>query len=455
MGVNNRQRRAAKKRKTSRGWGSSADYLTGADRAAGCGCPECAVFSDGGGPGPAEQSAAAREWAVGELVAQVLGQVITDPAEAERVASQLHGPDNIVPLGLVVTSLQSLERDVVLAVVEGGWSPTDLGQLTRRQVGRAGARHVLALVATATQETAAGGVSPQWRADLVAAGAAERADPTTPTGLTTLLRVLAALAVLPTVVPVLPVLGRPVAASRSTATTDPLEAKLLARVQSLLIKAESTEFDAEADALSAKAQQLISRHALEDLLGQTPEQQVEVGAARVWIDAPYVLPKAGLVEAVAAANRCRAVVDQKLGFSTIVGAAGDLRAVQLLVSSLLVQASVSMRREGSQTDRYGRSTTTSFRSAFLSGFAYRIGDRLHEAREHATAETAESTGRAGELVPVLARHDEAVEQALHEMFPGIVEQPGSRMLNGRGWAAGLASADLALLDTRGAVAGSR
>ena len=446
MGVNNRQRRAAKKRKTSRR--SSGGFADGADRATGCGCPECSGFSQG-----FDESAAANEWAAGEFVSQVLSEVIADPAEAERIAAQLHGTDNIVPLSLVLPSLQSLERAVVLAAATGGWSPTDLAQLTRRQVGPAGVPHVLALVETATRETPAADVSPQWRADLKAAGAAERADPRTPTGLTTVLRVLAALAVLPTIVPVLPVLGSPVAAGRSARSTDPLEAKLLARVQALLSKAESTEFDAEADALSAKAQELISRHALEDLLRQTPEQQVEVGAARIWIDAPYVMPKAALVQAVAEANRCRAVVDQKLGCSTIVGAAGDLRAVQLLVSSLLVQASVSMRREGSQTDRCGRSTTTSFRSAFLSGFAYRIGDRLHEAREHATAETAEATGRGGELVPVLARHDEAVEEALHQMFPGIIERGASRMRNGRGWAAGLASADLALLETREAVVG--
>lgn len=451
MGVNNRQRRAAKKRKASRrSSGSAADGAYGPDPTAGCGCPECSGFSQG-----YDESAAAKEWAAGEFVSQVLTEVIADPAEAGHIAEQLHGADNIVPLSLVLTSLQSLERAVVLAAATRGWSPADLAQLTRRQVGQDGVRHVLALVETATRETPDADVSPQWRANLQAAGAAEPADLTTPTGLTTLLRVLAALAVLPTIVPVLPVLGMPVAAGSRGRSTDPLEAKLLARVQALLSKAESTEFDAEADALSAKAQELISRHALEDLLRQTPEQQVEVSAARIWIDAPYVMPKAALVQAVAGANRCRAVVDRTLGCSTIVGAAGDLRAVQLLVSSLLVQASVSMRREGSQTDRYGRSTTTSFRSAFLSGFAYRIGDRLHEARENATAETAAATGRGGELVPVLARHDEAIEEALNEMFPGLIERRASGMLNGHGWAAGQASADLALLETREAVVGRR
>ncbi len=452
MGVNNRQRRAAKKRKASRR--SSDSFPGAAGQAGGCGCPECSGFAQGFDRG-FDGSAAAGEWAAGQFVSQMAAQVIADPAEARSIAAQLFGPDNLVPLELVLSSFQSLEHAVVLSATNGGWSPTDLAQLTRRQVDQAGVRHVLALVETVTEQTPEACVSPEWRADLTTAGTADRADLTTPAGLTTLLRVLAALAVLPIVVPVLPALGQPVTAGRSGRPADPLEAKLLARVQALLSKAESTEFDAEADALSAKAQELISRHALEDLLRQTPEQQVEVSAARIWLDAPYVMPKAALVEAVAGANRCRAVVDQRLGFSTVVGATGDLAAVQLLVSSLLVQASVSMRREGSQIDRHGRSTTTSFRNAFLSGFAYRIGDRLHAAREQATAETAETTGRGGELVPVLARHDEAVEQALHEMFPGIIEREGSRMINGRGWAAGLASADLALLDTRGAVAGRR
>lgn len=49
-------------------------------------------------------------------------------------------------------------------------------------------------------------------------------------------------------------------------SVDPAQEKVLARVRSLLAKAESTDFDDEADALSAEAQELMSRYALDRAL---------------------------------------------------------------------------------------------------------------------------------------------------------------------------------------------
>jgi hypothetical protein len=142
---------------------------------------------------------------------------------------------------------------------------------------------------------------------------------------------------------------------------------------------------------------------------------------------------------------CRCFTD--LGFSTVVGDATDVEAVELLSTSLLVQASTAMLGHGSVVDGYGTSRTRSFRQSFLVSFAIRIGQRLEAATERAT--TAE-TDRAGELVPLLRRQAERVDAAVDAMFPKLTSF-GPSANNGRGWAAGRTAADLARLYVRAQV----
>lgn len=75
-------------------------------------------------------------------------------------------------------------------------------------------------------------------------------------------------------------------------------------------------------------------------------------------------------------------------------------------------------------------------------YASRIGERLQEA----TAQAADGTGRAGELVPVLRTRAEHVDRACEAMFPQLVSRRAG-INNARGWAAGRAAADQALLGT--------
>jgi hypothetical protein len=220
------------------------------------------------------------------------------------------------------------------------------------------------------------------------------------------------------------------------------DSKLLARVQALLAKAEATEFEHEAEAFSAKAQELVSRHSLERLLAQSSGERSDEQPVvrRLWIDAPYVFPKAMLVHVVADANRCRSVVSESLGFCTVVGHATDLDAVAMLVPSLLVQAHAAMAKCGRQSDRSGTSRTRSFRQSFLLAYADRIGERLRASDDDA----AKDSGRGGELVPVLARHRERVDATCEQLFPQLSSKGGA-IGNAQGWAAGRQAADAALL----------
>jgi len=223
--------------------------------------------------------------------------------------------------------------------------------------------------------------------------------------------------------------------------------RILDRVRALLAKAESTEFTDEAEALTAKAQQIMARHSIDEALLAAREGSAErPGGRRVGIDNPYEAAKAMLLNVVAAANRCRSVWSKSLGFATVVGFQPDLDAVELLYTSLLVQATTAITQAGSRQDPYGRSRTRSFRQSFLTSFATRIGERLADATDQASKEARADLGE-NRLLPVLAARNDAVQEATETMFPELVAQTVSA--NDReGWAAGRAAADLATLNTR-------
>lgn len=219
--------------------------------------------------------------------------------------------------------------------------------------------------------------------------------------------------------------------------------RILEKVRALLAKAESTTFPEEAEALSAKAQELMARHSIDDaMVGGVDDGPTGV---RVAIDDPYAGAKSVLLAVVASANRCRSVWSKHLGFSTVFGYESDLEFVEVLYTSLLVQATSAMVAAGSQFDRAGRSRTRSFRQSFLLAYANRIGDRLREAQEAGRAEAAEEYGDA--LLPVLADRSAAVDAACDAAFPGAVSRSVS-ISNAAGWAAGSAAADLASLSGR-------
>ena len=264
---------------------------------------------------------------------------------------------------------------------------------------------------------------------------------------------------------------------------------LLARIRSLLAMAESTDFAEEADAFTAKATELMQRHridmaAVEAIRGIASES--DVAGRRCWVDAPYAAAKSLLLHVVATESACRAVWDER-GFMTIVGERDDLDVVELLFTSLLVQATQQMTAVGrvspedednvkrhaeavlaelgpSATEALGGTDAARqalvehlsgrrskvrrsqpYRKAFLTAYANRIGTRLREAREATT--TAAACELGGAFLPVLARRRKAVDDAIDRCFGKLVPR-AVKITDAAGWAAGTAAADLANLNVR-------
>jgi hypothetical protein len=324
-----------------------------------------------------------------------------------------------------------------------GWTPLDLlhvlsRQLSPRHVGVA-AEQVLACHQGDGRDHQ---LHPRWREQL--AGLEERRRVTGEVApaerLRLALEVLALVVRLPEVTRTIPVPGERWSAGSSASH---LDARVLDRVLALLAKAESTTFEAEAEAFTAKAQELIARHAIDEALLHDVCDVGEPAARRVLVDDPYASAKAYLVQVVADANHCRSVQTPALGWVTVFGYDHDLDAVELLAASLLTQATAGMVRAGPKRDLDGRSVTRSFRRAFLIGFAERVGERLRRATREQVSVTAESDQR---LLPVLAARDERVRAAQQAAFPALVQREVS-LSNTEGWHAGRAAAELADLGT--------
>ena len=234
----------------------------------------------------------------------------------------------------------------------------------------------------------------------------------------------------------------PDAEPRRTAPSD--DDGMLAKIRALLAKAESTTFPAEAEALSAKAQELMARHRIDHVLltGGAPGADVPVGR-RIWLDDPYADAKSQLLATVARANRCQSIELGTIGVCQVIGFAVDLDVVELLHTSLLVQATTAMAAAGPQRDPRGRSRTRSFRQSFLVAYAHRIGQRLVDAADAVEAD-AVAEARAGgiELLPVLARRDAEVDEAVAAAFPRLRSKYVS-VTNRAGWQAGTTAADVA------------
>jgi hypothetical protein len=302
------------------------------------------------------------------------------------------------------TAAQALAAEVGDACARRGWRPADLARLAARELD---ARH----------RRLAGAAG-----DLSGFARAERLDRFS--AATVFVELMCLYGRLPRI----PALD----AEAPPATGD--AGKMLARIRALLAKAESTGFPEEAEALSAKAQHLMARHSIDAALLSARAAGDGPGARRLGVDRPYEGAKALLLDAVAEANRCQSVWSAEYGFATVVGHAPDLEAVELLYTSLLVQADRALH--AGRTNR-----SRDFRESFLIAYASRIRTRLTSATAEEDADAAESSP---ELLPALTSRAVAVEDTTRRLFPSTTRSR-LRARDEAGWREGESAADAARL----------
>ncbi|MFD9812933.1 DUF2786 domain-containing protein [Streptomyces sp. NPDC059080] len=426
-----------------------------------------------GGGGRTEGRPGGRHGNADALLGEILGAVryAADGGPAEDAAEAGASRLAAAPEGweAVSAAVVRAATDAVRRCWAGGWEPADLERIVRRDAADpAHAGPVVdAIAADARRGTRPPSATARWDAQLRRLGAevwwpsdggyldalaARRRTTRFETAYTVLLA-LRVLARLPRLAPL------PAAPAPAARAASPGASRALGRIRGLLAKAEATDYAEEAEALSAKAQELMARHSIDEALlaGADATAGGGPGAIRIGIEGPYEQAKALLLDAVATANRCQAVWSSDAAFSTLVGYEPDLEATELLYTSLLLQATTAMHRAADAHHTRGRARRTrDFRQTFLVAYADRVRTRLMAATEAATAEAASTrdagAGTAGgagagtgDLLPVLAARALAVEETTGTLFPDTTPVRLRGLNDAEGWHQGRAAADRARL----------
>lgn len=221
---------------------------------------------------------------------------------------------------------------------------------------------------------------------------------------------------------------------------------LLRRIRALCAKAEASPFPEEAEAFLGKAQELMTRHAIDDAMVRRATGPDAAGIVRrdVMVPGPYASARVSLLAAAARPNHCRVVLAPRGAGGrrcVVVGHTADVD-LALALHGYLDQQAIRALRVASA----GASRPRAFRHAFLLSFSARIGQRLADAARRSQADEVGRRGRSVALA-LRDRHD-AVDRAFFEWFPFSAPRRATAS-SATGAALGLAAADRAILDRPG------
>lgn len=442
MGKNNKARRAAKAKRRAQ----QAGHATGRTSEAYAG----PFGIPGAGPSLADQAADAWSAAL-DLPAAAASRLPAILARLERI-----------PAGVADEVAEQVLLRLPSHLWSSGWQPAEVQREARRRAGARAARLAEVAMLVDHERRPDQRLDPRWAAQVAELGQRQIStrggwlgnwrDAEAITRLESyhaVVEVWQALAG----VPALDVLIPPPGAGPSAVTLGaPLHAganqPMLERIRKLLAKAESTTFEEEAEALTAKAQALMTRHAIDEALIHRTASAAGPRMMRVPIDAPYADAKSVLLATVASANRCQSVYLPAVALGSVVGHDDDLALVEMLFTSLLVQAQRALTHAG-RAATGSRARSQSFRASFYLAYAGRIGERLEGVNGEVYAE-----GGSAAALPVLRAKEDAVADFVGSHYGDRLTTGGVRgAYDLAGHAAGRRAADEARLDSGALLSG--
>ncbi|QPK78555.1 DUF2786 domain-containing protein [Corynebacterium lizhenjunii] len=224
--------------------------------------------------------------------------------------------------------------------------------------------------------------------------------------------------------------------------SDPQD-KIRRKVEALLRKAESTEYEEEAQALVARAQALQQAHRLHVAGSEAHLSAEELGkriiSQRAYVHGPYINHKCVLLSAIANANGVCALLMDPRGIVVLIGTPEDTAHVADLFASLSRQCEYFLEYSPGARQAKQQRRTAPYRRSFRLSFAQRIAQLLQEANttaaeddtvggtaaasDSAAVSTAQpATGAAinspSSAVELLNRRAEAAELVTDQIFPG-------------------------------------
>lgn len=207
--------------------------------------------------------------------------------------------------------------------------------------------------------------------------------------------------------------------------------KQLDKIRKLLNMAERAATDEEADAFNRRAEQLMADWGIAAAqLAATGQATDNIELRIVDVDAPYGTAKSHLLASVARPMRCQTVRHAHRrggGYScTVIGHRSDIERVELLYTSLLVQATAQLLRV--RPPAYSGESVKSFRRAWLYAYGQAVNDRLTTSERRAADQaaagdhhaTATTTSTAISTALVLRDREQRVEDEKRRAFPNLI-----------------------------------
>jgi hypothetical protein len=223
---------------------------------------------------------------------------------------------------------------------------------------------------------------------------------------------------------------------------------LLARVRKLLAKAEDAGVTAaEAQALTAKAAELMAKYGIDRALLAAERPETDRPADRV-IDVgnPWARVQAHLLCGLASALRCQCVILPRPGPGSRIhmfGFSSDLERTDVLYTSLLVQMWQGLAAE--QVPAWCRSARA-WRRSWLLGFAAAVVARVRAAEQEATSRATAPQARSGsQTALVLADRALVIRRNIERAYP--VTRKSHVTYSGSGYGAGFAQGQRADIGT--------
>ncbi len=212
---------------------------------------------------------------------------------------------------------------------------------------------------------------------------------------------------------------------------------LLVRVRKLLTKAEDAGVTpAEAQALTAKAAELMAKYGIDRALLAADRPETDHPADRV-IDVgnPWARVQAHLLCGVASAMRCQCVILPRTGPGSrihLFGFSSDIERADVLYTSLLIQMWQGLA--AAQVPAWSRNARA-WRRSWLLGFATAVVSRVRAAEHQATTQaTARATAGGARTALVLADRSLVIRRNLEQTYP--VTRKSRVTYSGSGYGAG-------------------
>jgi hypothetical protein len=222
---------------------------------------------------------------------------------------------------------------------------------------------------------------------------------------------------------------------------------LLDRVRKLLAKAEAAGVtQAEAEALTAKAAELMAKYGIDRALLAAARPETDRPADRVIdIGNPWARVQAHLLCGLASALRCQCVILHRPGPGTRIhmfGFASDIERTDVLYTSLLIQM-----WQGLAAARLPAWTGSprAWRRSWLLGFATAVVARVRAAEQGAAGQAADRAGGGPTAALVLADRTQIIDRTLRQAYP--VTRASRVTYSGTGYGSGYSQGQRADIGT--------